>query len=758
MSYLKNIKVPHFYKNFSLVNVNATVNNLFDIHVIAKKHSINIFNLILVKPMKIIKPSIFFLFFSPSLVLANETKTPLEEIRVTGQTLSSISESGSRLDLTLREIPGTIDIIEGDAIRLRNDYSLLNAVTRSAGFSAAGNPGNGGTSISARGFTGQDAVTKLYDGNRYFTLAGTITFPFDTWAIEQVEVLKGPASVLYGLGGIAGAYNVIPKSPSDEFDADIRLSVGENNSRFIGASINGSLNNSVIGRADISASESDNWVDNGDSDSNMAALALKWQANDQLALTLRHDEGEQSPLRYFGLPLVDGDFNEQWLDLNFNVGDSQINFDDRITRLGVDWIISDTVSFNAELFSLDTDRFWQTVETYFTNDDNSLISRWDPLIIRHEIEQSGLRGNFLFQSAIGDIPWQSSIGFEVTDASMNYTSNFNPSHPNSVDFGSDTDTVDPNNFVAGLWSDVTDSIAVLDQVSDATQVAIFAETQLRLTDQFALVGGFRYDNTQTNFERLTYDDFGVRDFSVDNSVDQEVDPLMYRLGFVYDLNQNTTFYGQVSTGDTHPNGGDILRIRNSLREADTVSVEQYEIGLKQSLLDNRLILNLAVFDITRENMEIDDPDNPDPTITTIIPEQTAQGIEIGVDYLITEKIISYFNAALVDSERDTGTELVSTPYSPDLTLNAGINYYATDSLSLGADLKYVDERPYEDTPLSAYTVVDLSFGYNLNETTRLALNAKNITDELYATSDHWTGAQWSVGQPRSLFLTLDLNF
>ena len=61
---------------------------------------------------------------------------------------------------------------------------------------------------------GQDVVTKLYDGNNYYTMASTITFPFDTWAIDRVEILKGPASVLYGQGGVAGAYNVVPKSVS----------------------------------------------------------------------------------------------------------------------------------------------------------------------------------------------------------------------------------------------------------------------------------------------------------------------------------------------------------------------------------------------------------------------------------------------------------------------------------------------------------------------------------------------------------------
>ncbi|MFT7430476.1 MAG: iron complex outermembrane receptor protein, partial [Colwellia sp.] len=181
-------------------------------------------------------------------------------------------------------------------------------------------------------------------------------------------------------------------------------------------------------------------------------------------------------------------------------------------------------------------------------------------------------------------------------------------------------------------------------------------------------------------------------------------------------------------------------------------------GIKQSLMEGRLAWNLAIFNITRKNMLIDDPDNSDPTVFTLVPEQTAQGIEIGLNYILNESLVTYINAAMVDSERDTGSEFTPTPYSPDITFNAGFIYNATERIRIGADLRYVDKRPYENTPLPSYTVLDLFLGYSFNESARLTLNAKNINDELYATSDHWAGGQWSVGEPRTLSLTLDLNF
>jgi len=689
---------------------------------------------------------------------ANEAAFPLEEMFIAGQQDSVQSGLGSRLNLDLKEIPATIDVLNGNAIRNRLDLSVLDAVTRSASFVGAGNPGNGGTSITARGFTGQDAVAKLYDGNQYFTLAGTNTFPFDTWAVERIEILKGPASVLYGQGGVAGAINIIPKAPSEEFGIDVRLTAGEDRERFVGAGITGEIVPDLTGRVDFSKRESDNWVNNGESETDMLALALQWQVSEDFSLTFRHDAGDQSPMRYFGIPVVDGDFNEDWERLNFNVEDSRVRYQDDLTRLISDWEISDTLSMKAEIFSLESDRYWQTVETYSFDAESGLVQRGDPLIIRHQIEQLGFRANFVFESSIASMPWQSSFGVEYTDIEMTYTSNFNPTHPNRVDWGGDVDTVDPNNLMLGAWSDITDSVAATDQVSDAEQLAFFAESQLKLTDQFALVAGLRIDSIDTDYERLTYTELGTVDDSVEGGVSQKIDPLMFRVGAVYDLNENTALYGQYSTGETHPNGGDVLRVRSNYRESDTVEVEQFEVGLKQYLIEGRLSWSLSLFDITKNNLLIDDPDSADPTDRVSIPEQRSRGGEVGLQYALADSLTGYANLSVVDAERDTGSGSISTPYVPEKTFNSGLLYRPVEFIQLGADIRYVDARPFEDTPQSSYTVLDLSLAWIISEDMRVSMNAINVSDELYASSDHWTGRQWSVAKPRTLSLTVDLGF
>lgn len=257
----------------------------------------------------------------------------------------------------------------------------------------------------------------------------------------------------------------------------------------------------------------------------------------------------------------------------------------------------------------------------------------------------------------------------------------------------------------------------------------------------------------TDNERLAYGD------SVANRLFQEIDPLMFRLGTVYNFNDNTAFYGQYSTGETHPNGGDIVRVRANYRESDTVGVEQYEFGVKQSLQENRLNWNLALFEVTKTNLLINDPDSSDPTDRVTIPEQRSQGIEAGLEYLLDTNLTGYANVAVIDAERDSSDDSSqATPYVPEVTFNTGILFRPVDYIQVTADLRFVDERPYKDTPLDADTIVDLSLSWILQKNMRLTMNTKNVTDELYATSDHWAGNQWSVGQPKSLSFSLDVNF
>lgn len=671
-----------------------------------------------------------------------DEQSTVETITITGSKAGLPTSSGSRLGLTLKETPASVEIITGDTIRERLDSSVLEAVTRSAGFTNEGNPGNGGQSIAARGFRGQGSVTKLYDGTNYFTAAGTLTFPFDTWGVERIEILKGPSSVLYGEGGIGGAINVIPKSPEQEPGGKIRMTVGEDDTTFVGVDLTGGLTDALAYRLNYSNSQSDNWVKNGDSDADMLSLALRWALSEDFTLSLRYDYGDQEPMRYFGIPVVNGRITGDFKNDNFNVGDARISYEDEALRLKAEWRLSDAVSVQSELYRLETERFWKNAEFYSFDANTGLIDRFDPLVIGHDMEHDGFRTNFIFSNTVAGLAVLSSLGFEINKIDFSRPTNFGPANPNPIDFGNDFDTVDPNNFDPGTLSDLTDADVLLDNVADVDQRALFGESQLKLTEQLSMVVGLRYEDVETDFTR-----FGRA------PIHQTVDELTGRLGFVYDVTDNTTLYAQYATGATHPSNS-IVTASASNREADFIESEQIEVGMKQELMDGRLQWTVAFFDIVMNDLVEDDPDSSDPSDLIIIPEQTSKGVELGFDFRVNDSLQLHANGAVLEADTEAG---VAPDYIPEKTANLGFQLALSERVRLMADARYVGERFHPAIPIPSYTVVDASTRAYLSDKFSLTLRADNLFDERYAVSEYYSST-WLVGKPRSLSLTADYSF
>ena len=131
----------------------------------------------------------------------------------------------------------------------------------------------------------------------------------------------------------------------------------------------------------------------------MLALAVQWDVSDDFVLSARFDSGDQEQMRYFGVPNADGDFVRDFVGMNFNVSDSVVSYEDDSIRLKANWQASDTFGLQAELFQLTSDRMWKNAEAYFYDDGTQELERWDPLMIGHDMEHTGLRTNFSFSSS-----------------------------------------------------------------------------------------------------------------------------------------------------------------------------------------------------------------------------------------------------------------------------------------------------------------------------------------------------------------------
>ena len=665
--------------------------------------------------------------------------------------LTTPTTAGSRLNLTAMETPASVESLSGEQVRARGDRSVQDAVSRSTGISRTGTPGDGGTSLQARGFTGQSSVMQLYDGNRMYTGMGTVTFPVDTWAVQRVDVLRGPASVLYGEGATGAVVNVIPKKPLEgEIENHLRVGYGSYDSQQQAFDSGGSLSDTLSYRLNLNRLRSNGWIDRGDSSSDFISAALRWQATDNMAFTLAHDYGDQRPQNYFGTPLINGQLRDSLRNKNYNVRDDQQHYNDQWTRLTTDWQINDAVSASNELYYLKAQRRWQNAENYNFDTATQQLSRSGYFGIGHQQEQVGDRQTFTFKHSLFGLDSQTVTGVDYNRIRFQLNSNspFNDVLPN----GQALDLYHPQ---PGYFESAN---PYRDQFDSTTrQMSVFAENRTQLSERWSLVTGVRRDYVHVDRTNLVDDSQSDKTLTGNN----------WKAGLVFALTPQTSFYGQVATS-TDGIGG-LISLSPSQQQYDLSTARQTEVGLKQLFWDQRGEFTLAAYRIVKKKLLTDDPGNP--TLKQQVGQQSSNGLEASLDLQLPHAWQLQANAAVVKAKYDDFSEVVdgqTLSYNgnrpvdvPRRTANLWLNKNLSDDLKAGAGVRYVDAR-YADmanrNELPSYTVVDATLSWQALRNTTLGLQLNNLFDRQHAQSQYNAGQQWILGEPRSFFVTADYTF
>ncbi|MFJ7795235.1 TonB-dependent receptor [Pseudomonas sp. NPDC096950] len=665
--------------------------------------------------------------------------------------LNTPTTAGSRLNLTAMETPASVESLTGEQIRARGDRGVQDAVSRSTGISRTGSPGDGGTSLSARGFTGQGSVMQLFDGNRMYTGMGTATFPVDTWSAERVDVLRGPASVLYGEGATGAVVNVIPKKPFDgEIENHLRVGYGSYDSQQQAFDSGGSLTDTLSYRLNLNRLRSNGWVDRGDSASDFISAALRWQATDDLAFTLAHDYGDQKPMNYFGTPLINGHFKDSLRDKNYNVSNDKQHYNDQWTRLTSDWQISDNVSSSNELYYLKAQRRWQNAENYNFNRDTQQLSRSGYFGIDHTQEQIGDRQTFTFKHTLFGLDSQTVTGVDYNRIRFQLDSNspFNDVLPN----GQPLDLYHPQ---PGRFESADPYRSQFQ--STTKQMSVFAENRTQLSERWSLVTGVRRDYVHVD-----------RDNLVDGSQsDKTLTGNNWKAGLVFALTPDTSFYGQYATS-TDGVGG-LISLSPNQQQYDLATAKQTEIGVKQLFWDQRGEFTLAAYRIVKKKLLTDDPGNP--TLKQQVGQQSSNGIEASLDLQLPHAWQLQANTAIVKAKYDDFSAVANgetVSYNgnrptdvPRRTANLWLSKAINEDLKAGAGVRYVDARFADmanQNELPSYTVVDATLSWKALRNTTLGLQVNNLFDRQYAQSQYNEGQQWILGEPRSFFVTADYQF
>lgn len=656
--------------------------------------------------------------------------------------LHTPATTGSRLNLTPLETPASVTSIGAEQIQKRNNATVQEAVTRSPGITFIGTPGNGGTALSARGFTGHSSTMQLYDGTRLYVGAGTVTFPVDTWSVERIDILRGPASVLYGEGATGAVVNVVPKKPFEgEIRNRVRLGYGYDDRRQAAFDSGGSLSDSLSYRFNLNQQASNGWVDRGDSRSLAISAALRWEATDDLSFTLSHDYGDLEPQQYFGTPLVDGHYRESLRERNYNVDNATVQYNDQSTRLVTDWTISDSLSASNQLYFLKTQRRWRNAETY-TWEPGDLVERSDFISIKQTQEQIGDRQTFTMKHSLFGLDSQTVLGADYNSI------RFVRKH----DFGNTYRDIVPLGQPGGGEYVSTDPYRSR-EANQARQFSLFAENRTQLTEQLSLITGVRRDQVHLNRDDLLAGTRSDRGLTGNN----------WRAGLVFAVTEDLSVYGQYATSTEGVSN--LLTLNAGQQQWDLSTAKQTEVGIKQQFFDNRGEWTLAAYHIVKKKLLSTDPANP--TVQQQVGQQSSDGIEASLELRLPYAVQLSANAALVRAEYD---EFVSGSNDfqgnrptnvPRRSANLWLSKDFAERFSAGAGARYVDSR-YADNAntvsVPSYTVVDANFDWHLQRDLTLGLQLNNLFDRQYATTTSNNGRQWYLGEPRSFFVTADYSF
>lgn len=700
-----------------------------------------------------------------------QTNPALEQVIVQGFAdrellLDAEADTGSRLGLSNRETPALIEIVTDVQLFERGARTSIEAFNTAPGVTSAQLASSPGV-VSMRGFTG-GAVSVLFDGSRITTSALT-TRNLDVWSFERIEVLKGPASVMYGEGALAGAINLKPKQALlNTQRAAGMASYGSFDQSRAALDVNTPIGERSAIRGLVSHSRNDGYIDDNAFESFGGRLAWRWQPADALTINSSVDYfADDYDVSYWGTPLVplavarDASrlvsttnglvLDEALAEANFNVVDGVSDANALWWKVQLGWDASDVWNVSLNLDYYDAERRWRNAENVAFNTSTGLLNR-GLTRIDHDHSFVALRSVAAADTTLFNRRNRFAIGAEYSDNDF-----FNPRR-----FGT-ASAIDPYGRERGRF--VADDPVTYPGAGNRTNfdsqlenVAVFAENAFNITPKWLGTVGLRHDRLALH---RRVDDLNLNTRS---EFDREYESTSWRAGSVYSVRPNVQLFAQYSSAITPV--GSLLLISQTNSRYSLTSGDAIEAGLKTSLLSNRVDLTFAAFRIRQDDILTRDPNNSSITIQG--GRQSSRGGEIALSAALTQSLRLDASFSALDAKFDELIEAGgadragNTPTNVPERVATLFGSYRSSAwpltFSIGARYaSHIYTNNANTIRVDGYALLDAGVAYAIGPG-ELSLRGRNLTDELYG---EWTGAsatQIVLGAPRSFEVTYSARF
>lgn len=656
--------------------------------------------------------SLAALFAAPALaqdapvITADDDATELDEITVFGRPLGRVpGETATKTGTPILDTPFTVNIVSRELLDLRNVSNIgeaaetVSGVQRTIGFS-------GNQRFRIRGFQN---ISTLRDGFRQSVSQPEI----DLQGVESIEVLKGPASALYGRFEPGGVVNFVSKRPFGWSGGEAFVVGGSNNYWRGGLDVNAPItaDGTVLARLNIGYENAGSYRDLVDNEQLYISPVVEWRPDADTSLLARleylqrdaaFDRGFGNNAAFLDQP-VSRNYGEDFMRIEKEQWVAGLEFN---RRLNADWRLR--LGGFVSAVDVPEEQFFNygfpplsgtTVNRSFVSYDETQ----DDLTLQAE-----LYGRVV----TGPLTHRLLIGLDHSRDELSYLDG-------QIAYGQPIDLLNPVRT-----GRPTGYLPVGDSHYDYTSTGLYVQDEIAWNNWRLLLGG-RLEEVETYAFTADFVDPGV------SRTDRPFSP---RAGLTYLLTPDWSIYG--SWARSSRNEGDAGLLESGLTPKPTRG-EQFEIGTKALAFDGRAELTLSAFEITKTDAVVSDP--VDFNLVIQAGEIRVRGIEAEVSARPLDPWTVVASYAWSDSEiaEDTNTFIVGNRLAGVPEHQAALwTSWAFDGsltgLTVGGGVFHASSQAAttsNNLDLPGYTRVDLNAAYVFADGYEVRLNVDNVTDE-----------------------------
>lgn len=693
--------------------------------------------------------------------LAQTATTEPQRVEITGTSVpyaSPPSPTATKTDTPLLLTPQSVQVVPRAVLNDQKVLTLTDAIRNVAG--AGGDFGFNGSAqplILLRGFQTESMTASgpMSGMSTYFINGVKVKgLPLNMANVDSVEVVKGPASVLYGRSEPGGLVNVVPRALSTTPSFGFEQTVGEyDQSRTViegGSALNG--DKTLLGRANLSydtANSNRDFVTN-----RLAAFSgtLAWVRDADTRVALTYDRNVQKYRNDYGI-YADGDRPAHVpRSLQFNNAPELSSFDsqaltlDARTRLSAAWTMTvKAVAVRAKAKELDIWP-WRVDQGAGSGPADSCVET-NPLqtMCRYYLSNrpdGRVRVDQATFDLHGRVDWgglKHKLLFELDHYGTSRTGPLVFAQINAVD------TRHPD--FSGTPT-LAQTMAPGTETRDVQRwTSVVAQDQIDFGGGWHAVVALRHDRTAGIYTSDPSFDLNRQSFTTP------------RVGVVYEFVPGQTVYAQYQ---------DAMAANNGRNPADGTPLaaeraRQTEVGWKSVALEGRLNTTVALYELVKRNRA---DYSLYPTITTI-GEARSRGLEIDMLGEITRQLAlmasySYIDARITDDATYAGTRLANVARHSGSLWG---RWKFDAQWAAGAGVFFQGQREGDQLnsfQLPGYGRVDamVSYGFRVGSGKgSIQFNLKNVFDKLYFSGSHPGARDWiQPGTPRTASLTLRLDY